>query len=111
MSETETLPEMMTAVIIGQPGGPEVLRPQDMPTPEPGPGEVLVKVAAGGVNRPDVLQRQGLYPPPKGASPVPGLEISGEVVAPGPETSRFQPGDQVCAPRHGWRLRPILRCR
>ena len=97
MSETETLPEMMTAIIIGQPGGPEVLRPQDMPTPEPGPGEVLVKVAAAGVNRPDVLQRQGLYPPPKGASPVPGLEISGEVVALGPETSRFQPGDQVCA--------------
>jgi len=97
MSETHALPGAMTAIIIGQPGGPEVLRAQDMARPEPGAGEVLVKVAAAGVNRPDVLQRQGLYPPPKGASPVPGLEIAGEVVALGPETSRFAVGEQVCA--------------
>jgi len=74
-----------------------VLRAQEMARPEPGAGEVLVKVAAAGVNRPDALQRQGLYPPPKGASPVPGLEVAGEIVARGPETSRFSLGDRVCA--------------
>lgn len=97
MSEPHALPDAMTAIIIGQPGGPEVLRAQEMARPEPGVGEVLVKIAAAGVNRPDVLQRQGLYPPPKGASPIPGLEIAGEVVALGPETSRFRVGERVCA--------------
>lgn len=97
MSETNARPDAMTAIIIGQPGGPEVLRAQEMARPEPGAGEVLIKVAAAGVNRPDVLQRQGLYPPPKDASPVPGLEIAGEVVALGPDAARFSPGDHVCA--------------
>lgn len=97
MRDTDPLPETMTAIIIGQPGGPEVLRAQEMTLPEPGPGQVLIKVAAAGVNRPDVLQRQGLYPPPRGASPIPGLEIAGKVVALGPETARFAAGEQVCA--------------
>ena len=66
-----------------EPGGPEVLVPATRPVPNPGPGEVLIKVAAAGVNRPDVLQRQGLYPPPKGASDLLGLEVAGEIVARG----------------------------
>ena len=75
------LPERMTAIEIAAPGGPEVLRPVEMAVPKPGAGQVLVKVAAAGVNRPDMLQRMGRYPPPEGASPIPGLEIAGEVVA------------------------------
>jgi putative PIG3 family NAD(P)H quinone oxidoreductase len=71
----------MTAIEIAAPGGPEVLRPVEMAVPKPGAGQVLVKVAAAGVNRPDMLQRMGRYPPPEGASPIPGLEIAGEVVA------------------------------
>lgn len=77
------LPEMMTAIEISRPGEPEVLVPVSRPVPTPGAGELLVRVAAAGVNRPDVLQRRGLYPPPPGASDIPGLEIAGEVVAAG----------------------------
>src|SRR4029450_5873223 len=76
-----TIPPRMTAIAIRQPGGPEVLVPEERPTPQPGPGEILVKVAAAGGNGPDVMQRQGLYPPPQGAPDIPGLEIAGEVVA------------------------------
>jgi len=97
MTTDIALPEQMTAIAITEPGGPEVLKPQRMAVPAPGAGEVLIKVAAAGVNRPDVFQRKGHYPPPKGASPIPGLEVAGEVVAAGPGTVRYKPGDQVCA--------------
>lgn len=90
------LPETMTAIGFDAPGGPEVLRPQTRPVPKPGPGEVLVRVAAAGVNRPDVLQRIGGYAPPTGASDIPGLEIAGDVVAPGEGASRFMVGQTVC---------------
>ena len=91
------LPAEITAIAIPQPGGPEVLAPEHRPMPVPGPGEILVKVAAAGVNRPDVMQRKGLYPAPPGASDIPGLEIAGEVVAVGSGTSRWKPGDAVTA--------------
>jgi NADPH2:quinone reductase len=71
----------MTAISITEPGGPEVLKPVTIDTPKPGEREILIKVEAAGVNRPDVLQRAGAYPPPPGASPLPGLEVAGEVVA------------------------------
>jgi NADPH2:quinone reductase len=87
----------MTAIGISAPGGAEVLVPEERPVPSPGAGEILVKVAAAGVNRPDVMQRQGLYPPPKGAPDIPGLEISGEVVALGLDASRWKVGDRVMA--------------
>jgi NADPH2:quinone reductase len=87
----------MTAIAITTPGGPEVLKPVRLERPEPGAGEILVKVTAAGVNRPDVLQRQGGYPPPPGAPATPGLEIAGEVVAVGPATKRYRVGDKVCA--------------
>jgi NADPH:quinone reductase len=91
----------MRAVVIAKPGGPEVLQPADQPTPQPKPNEILVKVAAAGVNRPDVLQRTGNYPVPPDASPLPGLEISGEVVEAGSSVKSFKPGDKVCALVHG----------
>ncbi|KPF54199.1 NAD(P)H-quinone oxidoreductase [Novosphingobium sp. AAP1] len=91
------LPVTMTAVGFAEHGGPEVLRPESLPVPRPGPGEVLVKVAYAGVNRPDVIQRQGLYPPPPGASPLPGLEISGQVVALGEGVTAPLLGQAVCA--------------
>lgn len=91
------LPATMTAIEITQPGGPEVLKPTTRPVPAAGDGEVLVKVAFAGVNRPDCLQRAGGYPPPPGASDIPGLEIAGEVVAVGPGVTRWKLGDQVCA--------------
>ncbi len=94
---TEALPATMTAIEIREPGGPEVLVPGTRPVPEPSAGEVLVKVAAAGVNRPDVLQRRGNYPPPPGASDIPGLEIAGTVVALGPEVSELALGDRVTA--------------
>jgi putative PIG3 family NAD(P)H quinone oxidoreductase len=87
----------MLAIEIRHSGGPEVLVPAFHPVPQPGSGCILVKVEAAGVNRPDVLQRRGLYPPPPGASEIPGLEIAGEVVALGGKTSRFNIGDKVCA--------------
>ena len=88
----------MRAVEISQPGGPEVLKLSDVPKPAPKPSEILVKVAAAGVNRPDVLQRAGNYPVPPGASPLPGLEIAGEVVTAG---KTFKVGDKVCALANG----------
>ena len=91
------LPTRMTAIGIRAPGGPEVLVPEQRPVPTPGTGEILVEVAASGVNRPDVMQRQGLYPPPKGATDIPGLEIAGKVVALGSETRRWKIGDTVTA--------------
>ncbi|WP_395329762.1 NAD(P)H-quinone oxidoreductase [Novosphingobium sp. BL-8H] len=87
----------MTAIGFEAPGGPDVLKPVTLPIPEPGPGEVLVKVAFAGVNRPDVVQRQGKYPPPPGASPIPGLEISGKVAALGQGVTEFLPGQAICA--------------
>jgi len=91
----------MRAIEIEKPGGPEVLRPAKRPQPEPKSHEILVKVAAAGVNRPDVLQRQGLYPVPPDASDLPGLEIAGEVVACGSAVKMWKPGDTVCALTHG----------
>jgi NADPH2:quinone reductase len=91
------LPTRMTVIAIRAPGGPEVLVPEERPVPTPGAGEVLLKVTAAGVNRPDVMQRRGLYPPPPGASDIPGLEIAGEVVATGAGATRFKPGDKVTA--------------
>jgi len=91
------LPTQMTAIAIRAPGGPEVLTPQPRPVPAPGAGEILVKVAAAGVNRPDVMQRVGQYPPPPGAPDIPGLEIAGEIVAFGSGVTRWKIGDQVMA--------------
>jgi NADPH2:quinone reductase len=91
----EKLPTQMTVVGISKPGGPEVLLPETRPVPSPGRGEILVKVHAAGVNRPDVAQRSGAYPPPPGASDLPGLEISGEVVALGEGASKHKVGDKV----------------
>lgn len=91
----EKLPTQMTVVGISKPGGPEVLIPETRPVPKPGPGEILVKIAAAGVNRPDVAQRSGAYPPPPGASDLPGLEISGEVVALGEGATKHKLGDKV----------------
>ncbi len=92
-----TLPATMTAILIDGKGGPEVLMPTQVPTPQPGPGQILVRNRAAGVNRPDVSQRRGHYPAPKGHSPIPGLEIAGTVAVCGPTTSRFKPGDAVMA--------------
>ena len=91
-----TVPEMMRAVEISAPGGPEVLRPVERPKPEPGKGEVLIRVAAAGINRPDVLQRRGVYPPPPGASDIPGLEVAGTVVTAGEGVTHLI-GTRVCA--------------
>jgi NADPH:quinone reductase len=91
------VPSRMTAIAIRAPGGPEALVPEERPVAAPGEGEILVKVTAAGVNRPDVMQRQGLYPPPPGASDIPGLEIAGEVAALGPGAARFRAGDKVAA--------------
>ena len=93
----EMLPESMMAIGFDAPGGPEVLRSEHLPLPQPAVGEVLVKVAFAGVNRPDVAQRQGLYPPPAGASPIPGLEIAGTVVALGEGVMPELLGTQICA--------------
>ncbi len=96
-----SLPAKMRVVEISQPGGPEVLKPAERPLPQPKPGEILIKVAAAGVNRPDMLQRQGLYAPPPDASDLPGLEIAGTVAAVGAEVKMWKIGDQVCALAHG----------
>ena len=97
MSTPDVPPKTMNAVEITTPGGPDVLKLTQRPVPAPGAGEILVRVTAAGVNRPDVLQRAGGYPPPPGASDLPGLEIAGEVVAAGDGTSRFPVGAWVCA--------------
>ncbi|MDZ7628702.1 MAG: NAD(P)H-quinone oxidoreductase [Parvularculaceae bacterium] len=87
----------MRVIEITKPGGPEVLVPGERPCPEPGPDEVLIRVAAAGVNRPDVLQRMGLYPPPPGASDIPGLEVSGGVERVGANVTAVKAGDEICA--------------
>jgi putative PIG3 family NAD(P)H quinone oxidoreductase len=87
----------MTVVAISEPGGPRVLKPEQRDVPRPDEGEILIRVRAAGVNRPDVQQRKGLYPPPPGASDLPGLEVAGEVAAIGAGVRRWQGGDQVCA--------------
>jgi NADPH2:quinone reductase len=92
-----TVPATMTAIELKQPGGPEMLVPGTRPTPKPGKGEVLIKVAAAAINRPDVLQRQGKYPPPPGAPDTLGLDVAGTVAAVGPEVSDLKIGDPVCA--------------
>lgn len=91
------VPEMMRAIAIRAPGGPEMLVEQRLPVPVPGPGDVLIEVAAAGVNRPDVLQRQGRYAPPADASPLPGLEVAGRIVAVGPGVDATTIGSRVCA--------------
>lgn len=91
------IPSQMRAIEISIPGGPEVLRPGQRPVPSPAAGEVLIEVAAAGVNRPDVLQRKGGYPPPLGASDIPGLEVSGRIVALGPQVNDWNIGDEICA--------------
>mgnify|MGYP005821722803 CR=1 FL=1 len=87
----------MKTIAIREPGGPDVLTMMDMPQPVPRAGEVLIKVAAAGVNRPDILQRMGMYPPPPGASNIPGLEVSGEITALGEGVTRLSIGEKVCA--------------
>jgi NADPH2:quinone reductase len=91
------LPATMTAIAIRAPGPPDVLVPEQRPLPRPGKGDVLIRVAAAGVNRPDVMQRKGLYPPPPGAPDIPGLELAGEVVALGDGVTRWKQGDHVTA--------------
>ncbi|OPK11735.1 NAD(P)H-quinone oxidoreductase [Pseudomonas sp. VI4.1] len=95
------LPQTMTQVEITQPGGPDVLQPNQVPVPTPGPGEILIRVHAAGVNRPDVIQRAGKYPMKPGMSPIPGLEVAGEVVAIGQGVTEFILGDSVCALTNG----------
>jgi putative PIG3 family NAD(P)H quinone oxidoreductase len=87
----------MTVIEISTPGGPEVLKPVKRPVPEPAPGEILIAAAAAGINRPDLMQRQGNYPPPPGASDIPGLEVAGTVMALGEGVTGFAVGDAVCA--------------
>lgn len=96
-----TQPNDMLAIAISQPGGPEVLETRRLPLPEIGPGDVLIRVAAAGVNGPDLAQRRGLYAPPPGASPLPGLEIAGEIVACGAGVTGLAPGDRVMALTNG----------
>jgi putative PIG3 family NAD(P)H quinone oxidoreductase len=91
----EKLPSQMTVIGISKPGGPEVLLPETRAVPAPGPDEILIKVMSAGVNRPDVAQRQGHYPPPPGASDLPGLEVAGEVVAAGSNAKKHKLGDKV----------------
>jgi NADPH2:quinone reductase len=95
------LPAEMTAVAAARPGGPEVLELQRLPLPQPGPGEVLIRVAAAGINAPDLGQRRGTYPPPPGASPLIGLEVGGEIAAVGPDIVQWKPGDRVVALTNG----------
>src|SRR5437868_15083118 len=92
-----SLPNQMTVIAIRAPGGSGMLVPEQRAVPQPGAREVLVNAAAAGVNRPDVMQRRGLYPPPKGATDIPGLEIAGEVAALGTGVARWKIGDQVMA--------------
>ncbi len=98
---SNTLPATMQAVEISAPGGPEVLKPVTRPLPVPKPHEVLIKVAAAGINGPDIMQRKGLYPAPAGASDLPGLEVSGTVVALGANAKRWKAGDRVVALTNG----------
>ena len=95
------LPARMKVVAISAPGGPEVLQPAERPVPQPAAGEVLIKVAAAGVNGPDLMQRKGLYPPPPGASDLPGLEVAGEIAAVGSQVKRWAAGDRLTALTNG----------
>lgn len=101
MAVSELLQKEMIAIAISEPGGPEVLKPVTMKVPEPAAGEVLIRVAAAGVNRPDVIQRKGHYPAPPGASPLPGLEVSGTVVALGEGVGPEWIGRRICALTNG----------
>jgi len=113
-----SLPESMTAIAISEPGGPEVLLPETRAVPRPGPGEVLIRVSAAGVNRPDVLQRMGHYPPPPGASDLPGLEVAGVIEsgdAAALSSAGLAPGDRVCALVSGggyaeYCVAPVAQC-
>ena len=96
-----SLPDRMKVVTITAPGGPDVLQLAERPVPRPGAGEVLIKVAAAGVNGPDLMQRKGLYPAPAGASDLPGLEVAGEIVAAGEGSGRWSPGEKVTALTNG----------
>ncbi len=98
---SSSLPQQMTQIVAAQAGGPEVLEPATGPVPSPRADEVLIRVEAAGVNRPDVQQRKGAYPPPAGASPIIGLEVAGEVVAAGAEARGFRLGDKVCGLANG----------
>lgn len=95
------LPQQMIYIAAVEPGGPEVLQPATAPVPVPRADELLIRVEAAGINRPDVQQRKGAYPPPPGASPILGLEVAGEVVAAGPEAHGFRLGDRVCGLANG----------
>ena len=110
MAKASELPEKMTVIAITAPGGPLVLRPEKRALPEPGPSEILIQVKAAGVNRPDVMQRMGLYPAPPDASDLPGLEVSGTVVALGDKVARWRIGDQVCALTPGGGYAEYARC-
>src|SRR3974377_778281 len=92
-----TLPARMTVIGIKAPGGPEVLVPEERQVPTPCEGDILIRVRAAGVNRPDVMQRKGLYPPPPGASDIPGLDTAGEIAALGPAIGRWQGGERALA--------------
>lgn len=94
---TDTIPDSMSCIEIIEPGGPDVLKLTTRPVSEPGPGEVLLRVAAAGINGPDIYQRKGLYPAPPGATDIPGLEVSGTVVATGDGVDQWTVGDKVCA--------------
>ncbi len=109
------LPREMTVIEITQPGPPDVLQPRRRPVPPPGPGDVLIRVSAAGVNRPDLLQRLGKYPPPPGASDVPGLEVAGTVAALGEGVAGCREGDTVCALLAGggyaeYAVAPAVQC-
>jgi len=97
MAKASSIPAKMTVIAISEPGGPRALKPEQRDVPRPGEGEILIRVRAAGVNRPDVQQRKGLYPPPPGASDLPGLEVAGEVAAVGAGVKRWHGGDQVTA--------------
>ncbi|MFC5586590.1 NAD(P)H-quinone oxidoreductase [Nitratireductor kimnyeongensis] len=97
MMNNTALPEKMTVIAISEPGEPSVLKPEQRVVPKPGDGEILIRVRAAGINRPDVFQRKGLYPAPPGASDLPGLEVAGEVAAVGENVKRWQVGDRVAA--------------
>ena len=93
----DTLPKAMMAIVIREAGGPDVLIPGERPVPYPYEHEILIKVAAAGINRPDILQRQGHYPPPQGAVDIPGLEVSGTVIGIGRHVEKWSVGDKVTA--------------
>src|ERR671932_686505 len=101
MIMTEAIPADMAVIEMSGAGGPEVVVPGRRPTPHPGAGEVLIRVAAAGVNGPDLMQRKGLYPAPPGASDLLGLEVAGEIVAVGEGVTRWQIGDEVTALTNG----------